>query len=332
MSLGVATTIWAGAARADEQAEARVLFNEGVALMNEGKVAQACPKFEASLKHFPGMGTRGKLAECYEKVGRFVSAYNIYKEVAQLATRSGDPTREQVANERAKALEPKLSYVTVSVPNFADVPGLVVKRNGHEVERSKFGAADPVDAGQFTFEVTAPGRKPYTGHLTLTAGQAARFDVPQLELESTPPPPPGGARPPSGSNTGGDNYSPPAGSTGNTWQKPLGLGVAALGVIGIGVGSVFGLSASSKYDKAFEPGGGCDKATKECDADGQSAVDDARSKATLSTVFFIVGGTLVVGGAVVFFTAPSASSSPRALHVVPSIGSTGGGITIGGKL
>ena len=98
---------------AQAQAAGRALFNEGVALFNKGDFEAACPKFEASLKQFPGIGTRGKLAECYEKLGRYASAYQAYREVAQLATRSGDPAREQVASERAKSLEPKLSYVTV---------------------------------------------------------------------------------------------------------------------------------------------------------------------------------------------------------------------------
>src|SRR6185295_893199 len=131
----------------DAQASGRALFNEGVQLMSQNKFDEACPKFEASLKQFPGIGTRGKLAECYEKQGRFVSAWNAYRDVAQLAMRNGDVAREQVASERAKALEAKLSYITVNVPTASDPPGLAVKRNGKELDRSKFGLADPVDAG-----------------------------------------------------------------------------------------------------------------------------------------------------------------------------------------
>ena len=137
----IATVTPARAQDAQTQAMGRALFNEGVALFNKGDYEAACPKFEASLKHYPGLGTRGKLAECYEKQGHFASAWAVYREVAQLATRSGDPTREQIANERAKALEPKLSYVTVAVSAANDIPGLVVKRNGREVERSKLGGA-----------------------------------------------------------------------------------------------------------------------------------------------------------------------------------------------
>lgn len=39
-------------------------------LFAEAQYGEACEQFEASLALVPGMGTRGKLAECYEKVGR----------------------------------------------------------------------------------------------------------------------------------------------------------------------------------------------------------------------------------------------------------------------
>ena len=110
------------------------------------------------LQQFPGLGTRGKLAECYEKLGRFASAWQQYREVAQLATRQGDPAREQVAAERARSLEPKLSYLTISMAQANDAPGLVIKRGGTELERAKFGSAEPVDSGAITIEVSAPNR------------------------------------------------------------------------------------------------------------------------------------------------------------------------------
>src|SRR5437870_5793325 len=115
LALALASVLVSADANADEQAQGRALFDEGAALAKEGRWTEACPKFEASLKHFPGLGTRGKLAECYEKLGRYASAWQLWRDVAQLAMRAGEPTREQVASEHAKALEPKLSYITVAV-------------------------------------------------------------------------------------------------------------------------------------------------------------------------------------------------------------------------
>jgi hypothetical protein len=97
----------------------------------------------------------------------------------------------------------------------------------------------------------------------------------------------------------------------------------------MGVGGVFGLSAKSKYNGAFD-NGGCDRATKQCDAPGQSAIEDARSKATLSTILFAAGGALTIAGAVVFLTAPS--SKARALQIAPTTVAGGAGLSLSGAL
>lgn len=311
---------------AQAQALGRSLFNDGVALFNKGDYEAAAAKLEASLKQYPGIGTRGKLAECYEKLGRFASAWQAYREVAQLAMRSGDPTREQVAAERAKALEPKLSYVTVVVPRGRDITGLVVKRGGREVEHAKLGAAEPVDAGAIAMEVSAPGRRTFTGQITVVQGRSVKFEVPILvpiALSSAAVAAPAAPPPETVEEPLPVQSDPPS------WQKPAGLVLAGAGVVGVGIGAALGLSARSTYDGAFD-GGGCDRATKTCDGPGQSAVDDARSTATLSTILFGAGGALVVAGAVVFFTAPTAR--PRALHVAPTTYAGGGGLMIGGAL
>ena len=318
------------------QAIGRSLFNEGVALFNKGDYEAACTKLEASLKAFSGIGTRGKLAECYEKLGRYASAYVAYREVAQLATRSGDPAREQIASERAKSLEPKLSYVTVTLPPANDLPGLVIKRNGREIDRSKLGAAEPVDAGNIAIDVSAPGRKTFNGHVAVMQGLAVRFEVPSLAVDaparSDSPPPV--ASSPLSSSTPKDE--PPASAIYGDpprWRTPLGIVLIGAGAVGLGLGSYFGLSAKSKYDGAFD-NGSCDRATKACDASGQSATDDAHSKATISTIMFAAGAGLAVVGVVVLLTAPS--SKPRAaqgLRIAPTgYAGGGGGFVLGGVL
>jgi hypothetical protein len=319
----------------DAQAQGRTLFNEGVALYNKGDFEAACPKLEASLKAYAGIGTRGKLAECYEKIGRYASAYAAYREVAQLATRGGDPAREQVASERAKSLEAKLSYVTVTLPAANDVPGLVIKRNGRELDRSKLGSAEPVDSGNVTIDVSAPGRKTFNGHVAVMQGLSVRFEVPSLVADApvvpvTPRPSPDRLAPPPPPSPVTDEVAPIVyGGDPPSWQKPLGLVLVGVGVVGVGVGGYFGLAAKSKYNSAFD-GGNCDRATKACDPFGQSAIHDARSKATVSTILFGAGAGLAVVGAVVFFTAPSSRS--HALQIAPTTYAGGAGLTVRGLL
>ena len=311
----------------DAQTQGRALFNEGVTLFNKSDFDGACPKFEASLKAFPGIGTRGKLAECYEKQGRLASAYNQYKEVALLASKSGESAREQVATARMKALEPKLSFVTIALPPANDTPGLVVKRGGNELERSKLGTAEAVESGTISVEVSAPGKKTFATQLTAVAGQTTKFDIPMLVTQTgplvgpvTPTPPDPAINVATDPTVHGD---PPA------WQKPTGIVLLGVGVVGIGVGAAVGLSAKSKYNSAFD-NGSCDHTTNQCDAAGQSSVDSARSQATVSTILFAAGGALAVGGLVVFLTAPS--SRARALTVSPMMTAGGGFVSLGGSL
>jgi hypothetical protein len=308
---------------AQNQAAGRALFNEGMSFFTKGDYESACPKFEASLKAFPGIGTRGKLAECYEKSGRYASAWLAYREVAQLATRTGDPTREQIAAERAKSLEPKLSYVTIVVSPQHDVPGLVVKRGGKEVERAKLGAAEPVDSGTIPIEASAPGKRTFTGQIAVMNGQSARFEVPALESTSVAAPVSAPVTMPAGRESTTVHGDPPS------WQKPTGLVLMGVGAVALGVGAIFGLAARSKYDGAFESGS-CDRGSKACDEVGQNAIEDANSKATLSTIMFVAGGGLAVAGLVVFLTAPSARS--HALRIAPTTYAGGGGLMLGGSL
>ena len=280
------------------QAAGRTLFDEAVLLMKDGRYAEACPKLESSLKAYPGIGTRGKLAECYEKQGRYASAWASWREVVQLSTRAGEPAREQFASERAKALEPKLAYITLTVSSLVDVPGLLVKRGGKEVERSKYGSAEPADPGILPIEISATGRKPLRVQIAIAQGQSKSFDIPILEpvdkaasIDVPIPPPPTPA------------FPQPV-QDGSSWQKPVGGVAMGIGLVSIGLGAFFGLKAKSSYDAPFDSSL-CDKSTNVCTSDGQSKVDEARSQATVSTVFFVAGGAVAIGGLVLFFTAPS---------------------------
>ena len=73
-----------------DKAAADALFDEGKRLLAAGDTAQACAKFETSMKLFDQLGTRLNLADCYEKVGRTASAWAEFREAASLATKRGN--------------------------------------------------------------------------------------------------------------------------------------------------------------------------------------------------------------------------------------------------
>ena len=88
-------------------------------------------------------------------------------------------------------------------------------------------------------------------------------------------------------------------------QRILAGVVGGVGVVGVVVGSVFGLKASSDWDEAKSD---CNPYPK-CGPSGAQAGDDAQSAATISTIAFIVGGAGIAGGLILWFTAPDADSS-----------------------
>ena len=95
----------AGPSHADEKsAEVESLFADGKRLIEEGKPALACPKFLASYKLEPRIGTLLNLATCYEKNGQLASAWTRYVEAKPLTRAANQQERYDYANERAAAL------------------------------------------------------------------------------------------------------------------------------------------------------------------------------------------------------------------------------------
>src|SRR5215471_17101917 len=130
-----------GAADTVDEAAARALFAEGRKLVAGGEYEAACPKFEESFRLDPGIGTGFNLADCWEHVGRTASAWARFLGVAAAAKALGQTERERVARERAAALEPQLSRLTVSVAAQDD--GLAVQRDDVALGPASWGLALP---------------------------------------------------------------------------------------------------------------------------------------------------------------------------------------------
>lgn len=283
-----------------DKAAAEALFVAGRDLMNAGKFGEACSKLEASQRLDAGLGTLLYLADCYEKAGRLASAWATFREAESIAMGRSDQPRAEIARQRAAALEPRLPklWIKVADGNAADTQ---VTRNGTAVPRESWGLALPVDAGDQTVQVSAPGKKPWSTTVRVE-GEATNVavDVPLLEAApaapEAPPGPPPGAPPP---------RQVEESSTGST-QKTIGLVVGGVGVVGVGLGTFFGLRAKSKKDSSLDH---CPNDPNLCDAKGVDLRDQALGSAKLATAFMIGGGVLLAGGVVLFLTAPS--GSPR---------------------
>jgi hypothetical protein len=316
----------AGLARADgSQAAAQALFDEGRKLMGEGKYGEACPKFADSEKLDPAPGTLLNLAKCYDKNGQTASAWVTYRDAEAISKKTGHQDWVGMAHDRAAALAPKLVRLTVNVPPTSEIEGLQLARDGVALAKSEWNTAIPVDPGPHTIEATAPNTRKWTTSVTVDPGAGSSVvTIPQLEVERiapvpAPTPPPAPAPPP----------APPPPPPSGSGMRVTGFIVGGVGIAGIAVGSAFGLLAKSKNSDALEPQN-C-RTSMFCTQNGLNLTSQAKTDATLSTVFFIAGGVATAAGVVLVIVAPSSkSSSSAALRLAPSVGPGGvGGVLQG---
>ncbi len=279
--------------------------------MIDGKFSEACPKLEQSNRIDPAIGTLLYLAECYEKEGKTASAWATFSEASSKAQAEGQEERAQMGRSRAQALEPKLSRLSLQVgPEARAIEGYQVVRGGKVVDASLWGVPVPVDPGEYKIVISAPGYQEYTMTVHVE-GEAKTVEarLPALikaKTEATPPPvvpetPPPVTPPP-------DTPGPVAdqGSSDGDGQRTAGIIIGGIGLAGIAVGSVFGLQAISKNDDAEKF---CPRGTK-CDSQqGVDLTEDAKSAATVSNIAFGVGAAALIGGLVLYFTAPEKSDA-----------------------
>jgi hypothetical protein len=310
LSLIVLRSTPSGAQDASTKATAEALFADGRRLMTIGDYTAACPKLAASQRLDPGIGTALNLADCYEKSGRFASAWAEFRGVISGAHATGSSDREQLASERAHALESKLSYLTITT-SPAQAASIQIIRDGNAVDSAVLGTPIPLDPGHHTVEAKAPGKRAWSDAFDVTiAPTQVSVKIPDLADDA------GAAAPASSRVTLADKR------TQATAQRAIGIGVGVVGVLGVTTGTIFGLRAKSIWADAKMH---CTTYPGVCDQAGVNLGQDAEEASGISTVAFVIGGAGLIGGAILYFTAPkSASGSALSLRASPSTLSIGG--------
>jgi hypothetical protein len=323
----------AAAQAMDAKAMAEQLFNQARELAKAEKWEEACPKFEASFKYDPVLGTKLNLATCFERTGKLASAWGLYRDSIELAKKANDPKRADYATKQAAALEPRLPTLRITLPEKPPA-GLVVARDGTALDAGAFGVALYIDPGTHEVTASAPGFVPFKQSVTLAEGKAETLAIPTLATEPrTPvksePPVPG---------TPGTSEEPKLDVTKEPPRAPsrtrfhLGLGAGGAGVVALGAGMVFGLKAMSTQDELERICGG---SRLECPANqagrGQDLYDTSKSQAMASTILVIGGGVAVAAGAVLILTAPRAKERAASARLLPTMSDGGAGIAAVGR-
>lgn len=169
-------------------AEAEALFRQGRDLMKAGKLAEACAAFEQSQKLEPATTTLLNLAGCREKNGQLASAWGAFVD-AERQTRTGTDSAtkqlHQIAADRANALEPQLSKLTIDVPDASRLPGLTITRGTEPVAEATWNHPLPVDGGTYVITAKADGMRDWHGTVTVGRDHDSKtIDVPRLEKAS----------------------------------------------------------------------------------------------------------------------------------------------------
>jgi hypothetical protein len=296
----------AAKASASQVAAAEALFAEGRALVLQGRAPEACRKFEQSQGLDPGLGTQFNLADCYERVGKLASAHALFKDVAATARRTGQARREQVALERAGAVQPRLTKLAIVVPAGRGAE-LRVERDGAEVSRAEWDVPVAVDPGLHRVRASGPGLRDWATEVTVPSdGGVHRVAIPVGEAVSF--------------------FDP--------LQRKLGLAAAGVGVLGVSLGSFFGVRAIMKRNEANRTG--CEG--RECSTDESVALRDAaRRSGDIATVTMSVGAAGLATAAVLFWVVPEPGpDGPEPdRHVArlvlrPVVGLHGGGLSLRG--
>lgn len=314
-------------AQSTSEKAAQQAFDEGMKLLDQGKTADACPKLEESQRLDPAMGTQFRLAECWEKLGRTASAWALFRQVVSEAQAAGRDDRATVSVARAAALEPRLTRISILVAPSARVPGLIVRRDGAVVEEALWGRGVAVDPGEHLISASAPGKKSWEAQQQARSG-LVEVTIPLLAVGAGAP----------------EEKSPPAVERPEQPSEPqrslapgLVLGGAALAGIGAGIALVVaanGKKADAAMLRAQIQSGApsdCVGASAAC----TTLADTASSAGTLSNaaLWTLLGSGLAAAGAVTYFVWPTAkptSPSATVVHVLPSAGAGGLGLSATG--
>jgi len=247
---------------AADKSVATQLFGEGRALLEQGRLDQACPKLEESQRIDPGGGTLLNVALCHERQGRTATAW-----VEFIGARGGDE------------------------------PPLAVRRDGNVIARAAWGSALPVDPGDHVFEAQAPGKRPWREAIVVVpSGETRTILVPALQALSVVPSVAIATSPPAPAETPvavappvAEPTIPPKSPDSRARGGSAGLSAAGwialgLGVAGAGVSTYFGLHAIALKNDA----------DRECSADactsqGASTNHDAIRSADISTATAAAG-------------------------------------------
>lgn len=290
----------------NDEAVAQALFEQGRELMDKGEYKEACSRLHASNELDAAVGTLLFLGDCYEQSHKLASAWAAFQQAASLADDLGDERRE-VAQIRATALKPRLTYVMFQVGAGNTMPGFELRRSGVVVPEGSWNIGVPVDADRYEVRASAPGYEAWSTTIEVPPelDNPLVVRVPKLarSADSNTPAANMTAGPVASTRVGGTVAPIDSGVGPRRAQRTWGVVLMTLGGVALAAGGVLtGLALKKNHDSKAN----CrDGEPTLCKPEGVAMREDARNLASLATIVGASGGGVLVAGGALFFTAPS---------------------------
>ena len=300
------------AAAQSNEAHADELFRRGQALLQSGRIREACELLGESLRLDPALGTLLNLAVCHEREGRTATAYREYAAAALWADSRHELDREQFARQRVTDLAKQVPRIRIDIAGRpVDVRAML---DGRLLDPSELETEIAVDPGHHRIYVTARGKRPWT-----------RSDV-RAELRGT-----------TILHVALEDEAPLSAARSSTGPDSLGLVVGGVSVAALGAGVALLLRAHTlagdsrrEADKA--------NATSPPDPASKAASSEYYADAvTHQTIGFVSLGAGVVGlGAWMYLLLGSRNADPTpasgTIRVLPALGPSQAGLVFDARL
>jgi hypothetical protein len=271
--------------RADDTrdpAAAEELFRQGRAASQNKDFSTACAKFRESNRLDPAIGTVFNIADCEEKLGRLATSWTLFQEVVQRLP--SDDERRPIAVQRARSLEARVPTLTIHLLP-SDRTDVVVRRDGIALGTASLDTPLPVDPGEHTVVVEAPGTQSALFVSKVGTAEHASLEV-RVGTISTASQPTREAAP----------AAPDAAHSSHTAAYV----VASVGVAGVLTGIVAGLVVLSKKSTVDAECTG-----KVCSPAGLEAANSGKTFGVVTTVALVAGALGLGTASYLFLSAPA---------------------------
>ncbi|HMI85378.1 MAG TPA: hypothetical protein VK550_14885, partial [Polyangiaceae bacterium] len=144
------------AAAQSKDAHADALFRQGQALLQSGRLREACARLGDSLRVDAALGTLLNLALCHEREGRVATASREYAAAAMWANHRRERDREQFAKSRVFELEKRVAKIRFAIDGTQ--VKFDVKLDGSLLQGAQLEETIAVDPGSHRLEVLEQGK------------------------------------------------------------------------------------------------------------------------------------------------------------------------------